>query len=119
MSDEKYYRKDWMTDDQWECANLYADLVGGFRHILGKVKSFGRGIEINTTTQRFATYDFDGLTRLVVLAHDRCIRAEFQPSGPGMLKVVLHKRHKRQGRMHERHPTLEDHIKIIRKGAEK
>lgn len=112
---EKYNRHSWMTDNQWECAKMYADLVFGFHHIMGKIKPFGIGIEINTTTARFATFDYDGLTRLVIMAHDRCIRAEFQPSGPGMIKVVLHKRHMREGQMHERHPTLEDHIKMIRK----
>lgn len=111
---EKYNRKDWMSDDQWECAKLYADLVCGFHHVLGKFKEFGSGIEINTSTRRFATYDYDGMTRIVVLAHDRCIRAEFAPSGAGKLKIILHKRHSREGDMTEKHPTLEDNVKRIR-----
>lgn len=115
MSDnEKYNRLEWMSDDQWECAELVADLMHGFHHISGKFEEWGSGIEINTTHGRLATFDFDGLTRLVVLAHDRCIRAEIRPSGPGLIKIILHKRHIREGRQSEKHPTLEDNISRIR-----
>lgn len=48
--------------------------------------------------------------------HYRMIRFEIAPSGPGMLKLFFHKRHKREGRMYERHPTLEDHVTAIRGG---
>ncbi len=63
---------------------------------------------------RLATYDFDGLTRAVVMAHDRCIRFEVGPSGPGMVRLMVHKRHSRDGNMYERHPTLEEHVAEIR-----
>lgn len=33
---------------------------------------------------------------------------EIVPSGPGMLKILLHRRHSRVGRMHERHPRLKE-----------
>ena len=114
-TDEDYYRQDWMTDDQWECAELLADLQGGFHHVTGKIKRAGDGIETSSFNFRAATYDFDGLTRLVVLAHDRMIRAEIAPSGPGMLKLYLQKRHLREGgHMHERHPELEQAAAAIR-----
>ena len=111
------YRKDWMSDDQWECYEMLADLFRGFHHITGKLHEFSSGIALNTTNSNmFATYDFDGLTRAVVMAHDRMIRFEIAPSGPGMLKLVLFKRHKREGDlMRERHPTLEDAAALIRK----
>ena len=109
------YRKDWMTDDQWECYQMLADIFLGFHHIQGKLHEWGRGIKLNTTyTNSLATFDFDGLTRAVIMAHDRMIRMEIVPSGPGMLGIVLHKRHKREGRMSEYHPTIETAIKRIR-----
>lgn len=111
---EKHYREDWMSDDQWEGAQFIADLMHGFHHINGAIKPWGSGIEINTRHGRLATFDYDGLTRAVVMAHDRCIRFEVQPSGPGMVKLVVHKRQNRNGAMFERHPTLEDHIALIR-----
>jgi len=108
----EYYRADWMSDNQWECVLMLADLQKGFHHIGGKIKPCGRGIQCCLSNLRAATYDFDGLTRLVILAHDRCIRAEIEPGGPGRLKVVLHKR-QRDGVMHERHPTIQQAIEAV------
>lgn len=106
----------WMTDDQWECFEMLCDLCRGSHHVGGKVKPCGKGILINL---RYgwdaATYDFNGLTRAVVMAHDRCIRFEIEPSGFGMLKLVFHKRRLREGgEMWERHPTLESAIALVR-----
>ena len=106
------YRKDWMSDDQYECHQLLADIVGGFHHIQNKVKKYAFGIETSINSG-WATYDFDQLTRLVVLAHDRAIRAEISSSGPRMFRLALWKR-QRDGRMSERHPTMEKAIERIR-----
>jgi hypothetical protein len=116
MSDRdeaKYYRRPWMTDDQWECALMLAHLARGFHHLPGNIKRCGLGVETNWLGT-LASWDFSHLTRLVVMAHDRCIRAEVAPSGPGRLKILLHKRHAREGEMNRRHPTLEEHIALCR-----
>lgn len=89
---------------------MFADVVGGHHHIHGKVHPHGSGIKINSTSGFWATYDYDGLTRLVVLAHDRMIRVELRPSGPRMVGFALWKRHTRDGEMHKRHPTIEQAI---------
>ncbi|MCK5344001.1 MAG: hypothetical protein KAR20_11385 [Candidatus Heimdallarchaeota archaeon] len=104
------YRKEWMSDDQWECYKLAADLFRGFHHLPRKIKPFGTGIEMNPRGS-FSTYDFSHLTEMVLLCHERCIRGEILPSGPGRLKLVFHKRHAREGRMSERHPTIEEVLK--------
>jgi len=114
MTNEERYREDWMTDDQWECANMVADLQYGFHHITGKIKPCGSGIKVSLHNLRAATFDFDGLTRLVVMAHDRCIRAEITPSSPCRLGLLLHKRKGRDGAMHNRHPDLETAIAATR-----
>lgn len=113
--EEKYNRHTWMSDDQWECAIFLRDLFRGFHHVNGEIKCLGLGIEINSRNSNWAaTYDYDGLTRAVVMAHDRMIRFEIRASGPGMLRLCLWKRHARNGRMNERHPTMESAIEIIR-----
>ena len=123
MTDEEWNKQirakqyPWMTDDQFECLLMLADLFHGLHHVFGNIQPSGGGIVINTRhVGSFATFDFDAITRAVVMAHDRMIRFEIAPSGPGMLKLFFHKRHKREGAMHERHPTLEDHVTAIRGG---
>lgn len=97
-----------MTDKQHDCYKVLAELYYGEHPLMGKVKCHGTGIEYNTSAlQGFATYDFSGLTRMVLLAHEKAVRFSIEPSGPGMLKLVMHKR-TRSGKMHERHPGLMD-----------
>lgn len=56
---------------------------------------------------QLSTFDFDLLTRLVFLAHDHNIRIQIGPCNPQFLEVVFHPRHKRDGGISERHPTIE------------
>ena len=109
-------REYWMTDDQYECYEMLADLFCGWHHVNGKLHEWGSGIKLNCTTadNKFATYDFNYMTRAVLMAHDRCIRFAIEPSGPGMLGLVLHKRHSRDGGMSERHPTIDDAILLFK-----
>ena len=104
---------DWMSEDQRECYHMLCDLMYGEHHVYAKVKRFGLGIEANMFGC-WASYDFNALTRAVVMAHDRMIRVELMPSGPGRVKIALHKRHVREGASWDRHPTLEEHVKQIR-----
>lgn len=119
MSQCQWYRDNefkWMTDDQFECLEMLSDLCGGMHHVGGKVKPCGKGILINLNYGFCAaTFDYDGLTKAVLMAHERCIRFEILPSGPRMLQLHFHKRHKRDGQMHERHPTIEEAIEGYRK----
>ena len=118
MRNQYYYSQHpWMNADQKECFELLCDIHGGGNHLFGKIYPSGEfGIYINSTCSHcMSTFDYSNLTRAVVLAHDRMIRFQIEPSGPGMLRLVAHKRHSREGRMHERHPTIEDAIADIRK----
>ena len=110
----RWYRKPWMTDDQWACAKMFADVVGGFHHVCSGFKPFGDGITIHHMGGGFATVDFDRLTRLVILAHDQMVRVQLIPSGPGRIGFALWKRHKRDGAMSERCPTMETAISYHR-----
>jgi hypothetical protein len=96
----------WMSDDQWYCYQMLCDLYCGAHHIPGKVKEWGIGIEVSDHAT-LSTFDFDKLTRAVFLAHDRAVRLEIGPSGPGRIRIILHRRKGREGSMYERHPTIE------------
>jgi hypothetical protein len=103
-------RESWMSDDQWLCCLFLNDLFNGFHHVPGTIKDHGTGIETNGRTCYFATFDYDYLTRAVIMAHDWGVRLEIAGSGAGMIKIILHKRHAREGRMCERHPTMVQQI---------
>jgi len=99
-----------------------ADILGtvwqGLYHIQPTVKKVEWSndiyIEINISQPQLATWDFNRLTQLVVLCHDECVRMEIEPLTPQMLKFYFHQRKGRTGKTWERHPTIEDHIKLIR-----
>lgn len=115
MTNEEHYRLSWMTDDQWICYELLGDVHGGLNHLFGKCHSSNKGIRFNSTNSNcLSTFDYSGLTRLVVWAHDRMIRVQILPSGPAMICFVMHRRHSRDGDVSLRHPTIEDAIKSIR-----
>lgn len=61
------------------------------------------------------SYDDNKLTAILVLAHDNLLRVEINPRANRWLSLVFHKRRGRTGRIFERMPTMEDHIKSIRK----
>lgn len=96
-----------MTEDQEYCTEMLADWVLGSHH-LPKVHEFGTGVCINYAGD-LSTYDHDRLTRLVLLAHKYSVRIEIGSSGPGMVKVIAHRRiPKEEGqRFWQGHPTLE------------
>lgn len=60
-----------------------------------------------------SSFDFDGLTRLLFLAHDHCIRVEVRPCNPQLMTVLFHPR-LREGAMPLRHPTLEQAVEAWR-----
>ena len=108
--DAKYYRQDWMSADQWECARMVADLCGGWHHVSGPIRPHGVGIRCGMADHRLATFDHHLLTRAVIMAHDRCIRLELAASSPGRIGMRLWKRHTREGSIMERHPTIHEAV---------
>jgi len=106
----KEYRADWMTDDQWLCHLFLSQLFCGFHHITGKPKAIGSGIVINSREHRLATFDFDYLTKAVIMAHNWGVRFSVEGGGPGMIKILLFKRSVRDGSMSDRHPAMSEAV---------
>lgn len=113
MADDGELHRDKMTDDQRACHDVLCRVFYGEHHV-PTVRAFGRGIRVSVYSGQLATFDFDYLTRLVVISHDECVRAEIMQSGPGRVGVALFKRHAREGTMASRHPTLEQAAAGIR-----
>jgi len=99
-----------------EARDFFAAFYRGEHHFPSKLKPYGDGWSMSQFGS-LATFDGDGLTRLVLLAHERCIRVQIEQGGPNRLRIAIHKR-EREGRMYERHPTIEQAIEAFRKGAE-
>ena len=100
-----------MTDDHWKCACLLADVFSGF-HNMREFKQNGPGVHVNLAHQGdLSSWDFNNLTRLVILAHDRCIRVSVLAHGP----YLAVRAYPRQGasvdlHMWKRHPTIEEAV---------
>lgn len=94
-----------MTKEQAE--DFFGELFYGKHHIPGEVKPFGVGWKVNAYGGSLSTYDFNNLTRLVFLAHDKCVRAEIVQGGPGRVGIAIWQRAGREGDIYARHPTIE------------
>ncbi len=92
---------------------FFSELYHGVHHIPGKIKAFGQGWSVNHYGE-LSTFDFDTMTRLVFMAHDRCMRASVMQSGPNMVKIVVWQREGRIGSFCCRHPTIEEALEIWR-----
>ena len=105
-----------MTTDQDFCTAMLDEWACG-AHRLPKVYEFGDGVCINYHGD-LSTHDFDRLTRIVLLAHKHAVRIELASIGPGMVRIIAHRRKhgdRRDLRSYEWHPSLED---LARKCAE-
>jgi hypothetical protein len=75
----------------------------------------GTAFTLNCFGHGLATFDTARLTRLVIGAHEECIRVEISPKAFRYLEIAMWPRSGREGRLFERHPTIEEAIKSFRK----
>lgn len=117
MQDLRQKLHPWMNDDQFDCWCMFCDLMGGAHHQFGKVRDAGpRGVEITEYSGGgWSTFDFDRLTRAVVMAHDRCIRFSISPCNFQYLRFHLHKRDREATDNVRRHPTMEEALSVYDK----
>ena len=100
-------------------ADLLGQVYAGIYHIQDEVLhpraewQHPSRIEI-VTYGDLSTYDFNVLTKLVVLCHDHAIRLTIAPASNKYLRLIFHKRQRNSPHISERHPTLEDAAQDIR-----
>lgn len=93
-------------------ADLLGDLFVGLYHLDGAESidwSSDHHIEVRVAWKEWATFDSNLLTKLVFLAHDRCVRVSVNPRGHHSLTLLFHPR-EREGGIWARHPTLEQAV---------
>lgn len=96
-----------------EAFEFFSDFFFGDHHFPSEMKEWGNGWSM-AVTQSISTYDFNHLTRLVLMAHDRCIRVEISPRGMNRMLIIIHKRVRGKESMSKVHPTMEEAIHFIR-----
>lgn len=91
---------------------------GGIHHVPSwenREEAEGPNAYINFTYfSGLATYDFDYLTRLVIGAHEECVRLNINPVAYRYSRLSFSLR-QREGSMMERHPTIEQAIEQYRR----
>ena len=92
-------------------ANLLGEMVKGIYHLdVNKVDwAEQRRIVVNIDKYgtRLSTWDWDELTRLVFLCHDRALRVEIEPCNFRIIRLIFSQRTSRIGDFCTRHPTVE------------
>lgn len=96
-----------------EAIEFFSDFFFGEHHFPSNLKEWGSGWAMPIKNS-LSTYDYNHLTRLVLMAHDRCIRVEISPRGMNTMYIILHKRIRESDDMSKRHPTMEQAIEHIR-----
>ena len=98
-----------------EATAFFSELYYGEHHIPGyKVHEFGHGFCVKHSHGGLATFDSNYLTRLVLMAHDKCIRVDVSPISFCYLRIAIWKRQNRDGNWSEKHPTIETALKEFR-----
>lgn len=90
-----------------EKVERFIDDVFGGRHRIRKLIDKGNCF-VCVPYGTLATYDDDKLTRVVIESHRLGLRAEIDNHGMLGIKILLHNRNCRVGRMWDRHPVLKD-----------
>jgi hypothetical protein len=102
-------------EEEARIERVLAAAFRGIHHVPGwpRRKECGEGVSI-IKLAGLATFDWDELTRLVIAAHDECVRVEILPASPRDLKILLHTRVRDAESSYERHPTMEEAVARLR-----
>jgi hypothetical protein len=122
----RYYGADWLRGRGItlsplgeKAANLLGWVYRGIYHmptnILRAKWDDPRFVEVILFARPISTFDDDSLTRLVVGAHDLCLRVEIQGASPHCLRLWFSER-SREGRdIYHYHPTIEEAVQRVRR----
>ena len=89
---------------------FYSEFFYGLHHLPDEIKPFGYGWSV-ACRKPLASTDYNDLTRLVLMAHDKCIRVEVVPKGMNRYLLTLSPR-QRDGKLMTGHPTIDQAIEM-------
>lgn len=97
-----------------EATAFFSEFYNGEHHIPNLIKKFGySGYSVIHDNGDLATYDFNQLTRLVFMAHEKCIRVSISGYSSRKIRIAIWKR-ERTGGMSKIHPTIEEALEKFR-----
>lgn len=94
--------------------DFFATLYRGEHHLPSEMRNDGRGVWSVGHFGGVATFDYDELTRLVFLAHDRCVRAWILAAQPRHVRIFITARERGAGDMSTDHPTIDQALAKFR-----
>ena len=82
--------------------------------------NYGVGVKFVVGCKGFglSTFDFSGLTTLVIGAHEECIRVEIEPCNMQHLSIIMHPRQRDGEHIYQLHPSIEEAVKRHRHTGE-
>ena len=102
-----------------EAMDFFSEFYSGVHHIPGgRVKPCGHGWSINHDRGSLSSFDFNALTRLVIMAHEQCVRVDVDAIRNRIMQTSIWKR-QRDGDITSRHPTIEQAIEKFRSTSNK
>ena len=100
---------------------FFADFFYGEHHLPSKIKPWGEGWMVIMPGE-IATTDYNEMTRLVIMAHDRAIRVSVKPHNVRYIKLILHQRDPMVEGLNTGHPSIlkaiESHSRFMEKKGE-
>lgn len=107
----------WFADFAERAERVVDFAFGGMHHVFSA--RFEDGHLWCSVYGSLSTWDFDGLTRLVVAAHEHCVRIDVRPSAPRHLGILISRRVPLADAgthpMVEGHPTLLEHLEKLKR----
>lgn len=98
-----------MKMDILRARQFFADFFYGENHLPSKIKACGEGWYVLLPGE-IASTDFNDMTRLVLMAHERSIRVSVRPLNFRYMKLMLHQRDPAVLDLSYGHPDLDEAI---------
>lgn len=97
---------------------FFSRLYHGKHHFPSEMRDDGDGVFSVSHYGEISTFDYDALTRLVLLAHEHCVRAWISASGPKRVRIWIQQRAPSSTDISHGHPTIEQAIEKFRRDDE-